>query len=651
MRVSFNISVRGLLHALALTLAAGLAHGQAADPGPAVGVGARVQPADAPREFLAASSLAPVQAVRPLRVELGTWLQVQASSARTDGLRQVGAQRPSRQTASAEALGSQLQWKRSVNGGWLAAVSVRSEGAYGLRLGVEIDQLPGSALLRVYAQGRRGKAYEIAGQRVLQIIQANQEAGDASANGRTWWTPDSGGDEATLEIELPPGTPPDMLRVAIPRVVHVHENLSLPMRGEEQMETQALDCQLDVACYDAYATQSKAVARMYFVSDGSAYVCTGTLMNDLAQSGTPYFLTANHCISSQTVASTLETMWFYRSASCTDRSSAAQTLRGGAVLLYASADQDGALLQLREAPPAGAVFAAWSTAMPDLGADVVGMHHPKGGLQKLAFGRLQSARDCTPGAAGGFACSTPGQGGGNFYRIEWSQGRTEGGSSGSGLFVDGKLVGTLYGGANGQDSGTSCSPYNVSYYGRLDKLYPAIRQWLEGSRAPASTTQPPGASVPATPGSTSVRVPVYRFFNTRTGAHFYTANVAERDYVIANYREFQYENVAFYAATQQLQGLSPVFRFYNTSTGAHFYTIDAFERQQVNIYYKSFKDEGSVWYALAQAGTDSVPMYRFFNLQTGAHFYTINAAERDFVVANYPAFKYEGVAYQVWSSQ
>ncbi|WP_289240874.1 hypothetical protein [Delftia sp.] len=66
---------------------------------------------------------------------------------------------------------------------------------------------------------------------------------------------------------------------------------------------------------------------MFYVQNGQGYVCSGTLINDKAGSGTPYFLTANHCISTQTVASTLETSWFYRTPSCNSRtlSSASRT--------------------------------------------------------------------------------------------------------------------------------------------------------------------------------------------------------------------------------------------------------------------------------------------------------------------------------------
>ena len=33
-----------------------------------------------------------------------------------------------------------------------------------------------------------------------------------------------------------------------------------------------------------------------FNDNGGEYVCTGTLLNNVAQDWTPYFLTANHCV-------------------------------------------------------------------------------------------------------------------------------------------------------------------------------------------------------------------------------------------------------------------------------------------------------------------------------------------------------------------
>jgi len=60
-----------------------------------------------------------------------------------------------------------------------------------------------------------------------------------------------------------------------------------------------------------------AVARIIFTRDGSSYACSGTLVADTdTASVVPYFLTANHCISTQTSASTMQSYWFYRSSAC-----------------------------------------------------------------------------------------------------------------------------------------------------------------------------------------------------------------------------------------------------------------------------------------------------------------------------------------------
>ena len=43
----------------------------------------------------------------------------------------------------------------------------------------------------------------------------------------------------------------------------------------------------------AWQTEKKAVA---LITNGGFAVCTGALVNNTAEDGTPYFLTANHCL-------------------------------------------------------------------------------------------------------------------------------------------------------------------------------------------------------------------------------------------------------------------------------------------------------------------------------------------------------------------
>ena len=80
----------------------------------------------------------------------------------------------------------------------------------------------------------------------------------------------------------------------------------------------------------------------------------------------------------------------------------------------------------------------------------------------------------------------------------------------------------------------------------------------------------------------------------------------------------------------------PVMRFYNERTGTHFYTIDTDERDQVLRLYPWFDYEGVQFYAYKTPVAGSLPVYRFFNTSTGTHFYTIVPEEKDYVLQRYP---------------
>ncbi|MFP8777859.1 DUF1566 domain-containing protein [Hydrogenophaga sp. RWCD_12] len=145
--------------------------------------------------------------------------------------------------------------------------------------------------------------------------------------------------------------------------------------------------------------------------------------------------------------------------------------------------------------------------------------------------------------------------------------------------------------------------------------------------------------------SAASRVPVYRFFNTRNSAHFFTTSTVERDNVIATLAFMSYEGPAFSASATTVPGLSPVHRFYNTQTGVHFYTISESERALVASTLPQFTYEGVAYYASTLPGTGYTPLYRFFYTAKGFHFYTNSAAEKDTIIATLPQYHYEGVGY------
>lgn len=144
-------------------------------------------------------------------------------------------------------------------------------------------------------------------------------------------------------------------------------------------------------------------------------------------------------------------------------------------------------------------------------------------------------------------------------------------------------------------------------------------------------------------------ITAYRFYNSQTGAHFYTVNTTERDNIIANLRQFQYEGPAFLASAVAAQGLSQVHRFYNTQTGVHFYTISISEKNLIQQTLPQYQYEGVAYYASKVTGTALTPLHRFYVNTRGFHFYSNNQAETD-AIRNNPAtahYVYEGVGYYV----
>lgn len=128
------------------------------------------------------------------------------------------------------------------------------------------------------------------------------------------------------------------------------------------------------------------------------------------------------------------------------------------------------------------------------------------------------------------------------------------------------------------------------------------RAWVQAN-LPHFTFEGQGFFAVST-SAASVR-PVYRFYNTRSGAHFYTINPDERDQVIANLSAvFNYEGIAWYGSTVGGPGWFPIYRFFNTTTGTHFYTAAPTERDSVIKTLPSFNYEGIAYYVRLNGSLD-----------------------------------------------
>lgn len=434
--------------------------------------------------FSAKSALNLAQ-VQPQRIVLPA-LDLSKQSLEDDapGIMKIAHAQTVTQAETPEKFAQLLQWTKDSQGQSNAALTLTATDSFGIRLGLLVHALPEQAMVHTYtAQGKQ--VHSISGKDILNLIERNVAAGDTSAQARTWWSPDLGGDNVTLQIVLPAGVSPDAVQLALPSISNAFIDSNTLVTAEEAeaaaKETipSAQSCNLDTTCFTNGSEQRDAVARMRFVKDGGGYFCTGTLLNDAIGSNIPYFVTANHCISTQTVASTLETDWFFRSATCNGSSvdQRRTTRTGGAQLLYSSTvsqGEDMTLMALYDAAPAGTYLAGWDAQLNNTQQDVYGIHHPAGSLSKISGGATTSYGEC--GSNGCYGNSQ-----GRFYEIVWSEGTTQQGSSGSALFTySNHFIGTLFGGR------ASCSAQSSpDYYGRFDLAFEnGMKNYLAASQRP-----------------------------------------------------------------------------------------------------------------------------------------------------------------------
>jgi uncharacterized protein YqjF (DUF2071 family) len=83
---------------------------------------------------------------------------------------------------------------------------------------------------------------------------------------------------------------------------------------------------------------------------------------------------------------------------------------------------------------------------------------------------------------------------------------------------------------------------------------------------------------------------VFRFWNIYGGNHFYTANTDERDYIVKNHSDiWKLEGIAFFVYTDKTTENKPVYRFWQIKTGDHFYTANTDEKDYI------IKNHSDIW--------------------------------------------------------
>ncbi len=253
------------------------------------------------------------------------------------------------------------------------------------------------------------------------------------------------GETITLEYYEPAGATGS--EIAISNVIHDYRDI---FGFGDRNYGDSGSCNNNVNCPvgDPWANEIRGAA-MVLLAGGTRW-CSGSLINNVRQDLTQYFLTANHCLTSN--VNTWIILFNYQSPGCTNQNGSVSDYVQGTTLRATNSASDFALLELTETIPEdyNVFFSGWS-ALDTPPQEPVCIHHPSGDIKKITF-------DYDAGISDGWNFND-----GSHWRIaEWDDGTTEPGSSGSPLFDNNhRIVGQLHGGQ------ASCS-YNFNdYYGKF----------------------------------------------------------------------------------------------------------------------------------------------------------------------------------------
>jgi hypothetical protein len=280
---------------------------------------------------------------------------------------------------------------------------------------------------------------------------------------RTFWTATLPGERARIELFVPAASRGAReLPFTVDRLQHIYLD---PVAGAAGGTKAAGPCHNDVSCYPAWATVARAVAGIGVINNDAAY-CSGQLVNTLRADFTPYFLTANHCLNSQSEAADSEVYWFYQTPSCGAAPPRIADVPSsvGAALVATDDVPDFTLLMVEGTLPAEVAWAGWTSAPVRTGVAIAAIHHPDGDYKRISFGTKGPVAVCGND--------------GDYVRINWTDAPTEPGSSGSGVFrADTKqLFGQLSFGPS------ACGNESYDCYGAFSSAFTRIRSQLrEGS--------------------------------------------------------------------------------------------------------------------------------------------------------------------------
>ena len=338
-------------------------------------------------------------------------------------------------------------WTELENGDGIWRLALKSKGAISLNFVFDSYHVPVGGRIFVYSEDKS------------QLLGSftNQNASKANTLGVGLIF----SDKAIIEYHEPADVRGEGY-LHINNVTHGYRDIMVDVTTEAKGPFgDADDCNINVNCPEGlpFDFQKRSVAIIVSNNNG---VCTGALVNNTQQDGTPFFLTANHCLPGNTNNTQNWVFYFnHESPECIGSDGPTNQSVSGGTVLSSNDESDFALLELNSTPPDSynVCYSGWdATDSEGSVSSAYGIHHPRGDVKKICF------EEDAPYHNVRFFSGNPTT---QMWEVDqWELGVTEPGSSGSPLFnQNGLLIGQLAGGQAACDGEVNNGSFD--YYGRM----------------------------------------------------------------------------------------------------------------------------------------------------------------------------------------
>ena len=207
-------------------------------------------------------------------------------------------------------LSSRMEWVPLKDGIVAGQALVTSPGATNMRMGVSVD-LPPEAEIRFFGTDST-QTYSVV---------TREDISWKGSEPHTLWSPVVDGETIGIEIVLPSRKSTSTFSFEIDEILHGYMESggfgTVPQLCSNQVDAMCRISRLHTDAPYANVIIGSVAKITYRADGGGGFECSGTMMNDRVDGNfIPYFLTANHCISSRTEARSIVAQWYYLRAAC-----------------------------------------------------------------------------------------------------------------------------------------------------------------------------------------------------------------------------------------------------------------------------------------------------------------------------------------------